>query len=90
MKKVTYTIYEATDGRKFYSEAECLKYEKDGCVKLRAIPGYVKSIPICSDWRWMLSGDGDCLYATATHVSDQRARHADHPAWATHVVYFGK
>lgn len=91
MKKKTVTYYEATDGQEFDTEAKCLQYEADGCVKLEAIPKYADHLPINDPGaRWMLSGDGSCYYATATKRSRIPAGRGTPPTWATHLIYFGK
>lgn len=90
MKEVAFIVYEATDGRRFNTKEECLRYENDDCVKLRPKPSYGGHVPIASQWQWMLGGDGDCYYATETKVSDIRAGRTPQPEWATHVMYFGK
>lgn len=85
------TLYEAKDGKRFETECECLKYEKDDCVEFRAIPKYGDHVPITdSALVWMLNGDGSCYYATSERLSKVSAHRAPHPAWATHLVYFGK
>lgn len=87
----TILLYVAEDGREFPTENECLEYEAAGCVSFSALPGYGEHVPISqSSLQWMLSGDGSCYYATATHRSDKHAHAAAHPTWATHLIYFGK
>lgn len=87
----TLTIYVAEDGEEFYNQDECERYEAAGCVHFEPLPKYGDHVPLTKDaLRWMLSGDGDCYYATATHRSRKRARGSAHPKWATHLVYFGK
>lgn len=89
MKKVI--VYIAENGEQFTSAKACEQYEADGCIRFSPIPTYCDHRPMSeSDLRWMLSGDGDCYYATATKRSDQRARPAPRPKWATHLVYFEK
>lgn len=91
MKKITRTFYRATDGEEFDSKEQCLKYESDGCVELESLPKYGDHVPITEKaLNWMLNGDGDCLYATATKRSRISAHRAPHPSWATHLIYFGK
>lgn len=91
MKIITETVYVATDGKRFRTQAKCEQYEADGCVELSILPAYGTHIPLTeSDLGWMLNGDGDCYYATATQMSHVSARHAPHPTWATHLIYFGK
>lgn len=91
MKTKTKTFYIATDGREFTDKAKCEQYEADGCVEFEPLPGYGDHFPLTErDLRWMLSGDGDCCYATATKMSLVPARCAPHPDWATHLIYFGK
>lgn len=90
MKTITRTIYVASDGEEFHDEAECLQYEADGCVHMKAIPNYGEHRPYDEKtFRWMMSGDGDCHYATATKMEREPAGRT-RPAWATHLIYFGK
>lgn len=92
MKTTTRTIYTAEDGREFHDEAKCQQYEADGCVELFPLPGYGEHGPI-TDARlmyWVMNGDGSGYYATATKMSRIDVHPTTHPAWATHLVYFGK
>lgn len=91
MKKITRTIYIAEDGAEFYDEQKCKTYEDDGCVELEPIPKHCTHVILTEiNLAWMLSGDGDCCYATASKMSNISAGSRDHPKWATHLVYFGK
>ncbi len=87
----TVTKYIAEDGREFSLKGACQRYEADGCVEFKPIPDYGDHVPLTEKaLRWMLGGDGDCYYATATKTSRCRAKSCDHPDWATHLMYFGK
>jgi len=89
MKKVT--AYIAGDGKTFWTEKECRKYEADGCVEFEPLPKYGDHVPISDKaLMWMIGGDGSCYYATETRLSRVHAHRAPHPEWATHLVYFGK
>lgn len=91
MKELHLTVYEASDGKRFNTVDECKQYEADGCVELTPLPDYGDHMPLTNEnLRWMSQGDGSCYYATATRMSRRRPSRSDHPAWATHLVYFGK
>lgn len=91
MKKITRTVYVATDGKEFDTAAKCKRYEADGCVELKPLPDYGGHMSLTEQkLRCYLGGDGDCYYATATKLSRVRAHGAPHPEWATHLIYFGK
>ena len=65
---------------------------------LRPIPDYLDEHDIVTLHEWddmvkfdvFIPDDGDADYGTATHVSDISAFRQDPPAWATHVILFGK
>lgn len=66
-------------------------YEADGCVHFEPIPDYGDHVILNNEnLNWMLWGDGSCYYATATKRSRITTHSGNHPAWATHLVYFGK
>lgn len=87
----TITVYEATDGKRFATPSACEKYEADGCVEFEPLPDYGDHLPLTVDnLRWMISGDGSAYYATADKRSRISIHATRHPAWATHLIYFGK
>lgn len=91
MKTIRLTRYEASDGELFSNKSDCLKYEADGCVDLKELPDYGDHFQLTEKvLQRMMDGDGSCYYATATKMSRIRPHRAPHPAWATHLVYFGK
>ncbi len=91
MKTITRTVFVAEDGAEFGSESACQTYEADGCVHMAKLPTYGDHAPLeDSALRWMLSGDGNCYYATASKMSRILAGSSNHPAWASHLIYFGK
>lgn len=90
MKKVV-IVYIAEDGKEFNTLEGCRKYEADGCITFEPLPSYGDHVPLTDNaLMWMLDGDGSCYYATANRRSRTRAHRAPHPAWATHLIYFGK
>lgn len=86
------TVYQAKDGRRFDDKADCEQYEADGCVEFFPLPDYGDHSPITDERNvyWAMNGDGSGYYATATRMSRERVGRAPHPAWATHIIYFGK
>lgn len=91
MKIETRTIYIAEDGEEFHDRKKCEQYEAFGCVNLEPLPGYGTHRPLTAEnLKWMSNGDGSVYYATATMISDREPHWKEHPAWATHLIYFGK
>lgn len=86
------TLYEASDGKRFHDKEKCEQYERNGCVEFMPLPDYGDHSPITdqSALHWALMGDGSGYYATETQMTRIRVRSGDHPAWATHIIYFGK
>jgi hypothetical protein len=84
------TIYVATDGERFDEQSACEQYEADGCVHFRPIPDYCDHFLIAGNIEAYLGGDGSLYYATDTRMSRISPTRKPHPAWATHLVYFGK
>lgn len=91
MTIITRKVYVADDGEEFTSAKQCSEYEANGNVTLVPLPNYGDHGPITGRVFWRaLNGDGSGYYATETKMSRERVRRDNHPAWATHVVYFGK
>lgn len=93
MKVITETVYIATDGKRFLTQEKCEQYEADGCVELSPLPDYGDHETLAEGLKnyFFTNGDGSCYYATETKMSKQSLNHnGPHPAWATHLIYFGK